>query len=376
MKKKNVKKFHIIVTAMITITMATGLALPLQAEASSTAPKVPVFSDKASIDAKMVPVKKKIKKKKVVMNLRLEAGEGLYGYDTLQGSCYGNGYYYYILFNRNKNKSKVVKMRMSDKTVVKVSKSLSLYHANDMTYNTDKKCLVVAHGRGDKRGLSVISPTSLKIKNRYTVDLPEELDEIAETKKQRKRLNKYYNGFNNIAYNSKHKLYVVQLYTIRDFLFLNEKFKPVRYVRLYERDSQLYQGMDSFGDNIVVCNSFSSGKPYNVLSVYDWDGNYLQKIKLNRGMELESLIHIGNKLYAGFYKAYTARYQMKSRPSFQINKYKVKKKVLIKSGKNKGKYKTVYKYKKRVVKVRVYYKDKKKLRWMNRDNLLYRVKLT
>ena len=374
MDKKNEKKFHIIVTTLITITMVATLVLPLQTETSAAA-GIPTISDEARIDAGLIPVKKKIKKKKVTMNLRLEAGEGLYGYDTLQGSCYGKGYYYYILFNRYNNKSKIVRMRVSDKTVIKVSRPLSLYHANDMTFNTRSRRLVVVHGRDDSERLTVVNPSSLKIEERHTVKLPKDLDQLAQTKKQKDRLKNYYNGFNNIAYNSKHRMYVVQLYTIRDFLFLNDDFKPVRYVRLYERDSQIYQGMDSFGDNIIVCNSFSSGKPYNVLSVYDWDGNYLQKITLNRGMELESLTHIGNKLYAGFYRAYTARYVWKSRKSRQINKIKVKKKVLIKSGENKGRYKTVYKYKRRLVKVRVYYKDRKQYYWTNRDNLLYRVKI-
>lgn len=376
MKAKKTEKLHILITALIIIAMVTTLALPLHAEDSQAASKIPTFTDKDKVDARMIPVKKKIKKKKVVMNLRLEAGEALYGYDTLQGSCYGKGYYYYILFNRHRNKSKVVKMRMSDKTVVKVSKSLYLYHANDMTYNTAKKRLVVAHGGGDRRGVSVINPSTLKIEKRHTVKLPKNLDKLTPSEKYRERLRKNYSGFNSIAYNSKHKVYVVHLYTIRDFLYLDQDFKPVHYERLYERDSQLYQGIDSFGDNIVVCNSFVSGKPYNVLSVYDWDGHYLQRIRLNRGMELESVTHIGNKLYAGFYKAYTARYQWKSRPSVQIKKIKVKKKVLIKSGKNKGKYKIKYKYKRKLVKVRVYYKDKKQQRWVNRDNFLYRVKVT
>ena len=355
MEKRRI--YNLCVTALISLTLVGTLALPLQAEVSA-ASNLPVISNKAKVNAKITPVKKRIKKKNVTMNLRLEAGQALYGFDTLQGSCYAKGYYYYILYNRVKNRSKIVRMKMKDKRVVKVSKTLKLYHSNDMTFNTRKNRLVVAHGEGDRRGLTVVNPYTLKIEKRHTIKLPENLNNLAGAKDYKNRL-KSYSGFNNIAYNSKHKLYVVQLYTIRDFIYLNENFKPVRYVRLTERDSQLYQGMDSFGDYIIVCNSFSGGKPYNVLSVYDWDGNYKQKIVLNRGMELESLTHIGNKLYAGFYKAYVARYQWKASTSLQIKKYKV-------NGKTKRK----------LVKVKVYYKEKKRYYWTNRDNFLYSVKIT
>ena len=58
------------------------------------------------------------------------------------------------------------------------------------------------------------------------------------------------------------------------------------------------KGRDSFGDRIVVCNSYASGKPDNVLSVYDWDGNLITVIELSVGsIEPENISVIGDGIY-------------------------------------------------------------------------------
>ena len=360
--------FRIVMTAVISLTLVAGLMLPLQAENSYAAGNEPSFSASPNIKSKITTLKKDKKQ----LNLRLAANQAIGRHDTLQGSCYGNGHIYYLLYDQGRDKCKVVKMRMSDLSVVKVSPALKLYHGNDMTFNTRTNRIVVAHAKPDRKRISIINPTTLGIERTLSIDdLPEDLPGIDWDRIKEKG---GYIGFNNIAYNEKYDQYVVQLYTMRDFLFLDAAFKPIRYVKPSDWDRQIYQGMDSFGDCIVVCNSPKSGKPDNVLSVYDWNGKYLSRVYLSRNMELESVFHYGNRLYVGYYSAYWAGYKWINKTKKVKKKVKVKVRVKIKSGKNKGKYKYVTKTKKKKVTVRYYAKQRKLgKRFLNRDGYLYRV---
>ena len=49
--------------------------------------------------------------------------------------------------------------------VIKVSGPLDLDHGNDMTYNTDRKRLVVLHSTGKGKRLSVIRTDTLKVES-------------------------------------------------------------------------------------------------------------------------------------------------------------------------------------------------------------------
>ena len=57
-------------------------------------------------------------------NLRVAAGEKLFGYDTFQGACSDGTNAYYILYNRTVEKCKIVKVRLKDFKLVKVSSAL------------------------------------------------------------------------------------------------------------------------------------------------------------------------------------------------------------------------------------------------------------
>ena len=354
---------HVLAFALAFFVAAT-LALPLDTETASAAG--PAFSGRPNVNAKLKVIKRNFKD----VNLRLEAQQTVGGYDTLQGMCYGGGYIYYLLWHQTKDMCKVVRLNRSDMTTAKVSKSLRLNHGNDMTYNSKTNRLVVSNARPARKRLTVINPNSLTIEKVKDITLPKDLPGIDWD-----RINSKggYNGFNNIAYNAKYNQYVIQLYETRDFVFLDANFNPVRYVKPRRWDRQVYQGMDSFDNYIVVCNSIGRGGPENVLSVYDWNGNYVSRVVLNRAKELECVFHQGNQLYAGFYYAHTEKYRwaVKTKKVRKTVKVKVKKKI--KKGKNKGKYKTVTKKKKKMVTVKTYVKANKGRRWLNRDCYVYQV---
>ena len=57
-------------------------------------------------------------------DVRIAAGQPMYGYDTVQGACSYKGYAYFALYNRKKERIKIAKVNLGTMKVVKVSKPL------------------------------------------------------------------------------------------------------------------------------------------------------------------------------------------------------------------------------------------------------------
>ena len=245
------------------------------------------------------------------LEIRRAAKQKVPGFDTLQGSCYANGYAYFLLENRNisysKGRCKIVKMKLSTKKVVRVSAPLRLSHGNDITFDTKRNRIVVAHSTPVPKQISIVSPKTLKIKKTLTVEIPYDLYKLPHPKKTPKKYYKAYNGFGAIAYNRKHDRFVVLLRgsDFHHLLILNRKFEPVRFEYVDDRPNQTVQGMDSYDDYVIVAQSYSSGRPNNQLLIYSWnEGDLLSKLNLGQSRELESVFHTGSSLYAGFYTSF------------------------------------------------------------------------
>ena len=245
------------------------------------------------------------------LELRRAAKQKVPGYDTLQGSCYANGYVYFLLENRNvsysKGRCKIVKMKLSTRKVVKVSGPLKLSHGNDITFDTKRNRIVVAHSTPVPKKISIVNAKTLKLKKNKTVEIPYDLYKLPHPKKDPKKYYKSYNGFGAIAYNSRHDCFVALLRgsNFHHLLIMNSSFKPIRFEYVDERPNQTVQGIDSYGDYVIVAQSYSSGKPNNQLLIYSWDeGDLLSKLNLGRKFELESVFHTGSSFYAGFYTSF------------------------------------------------------------------------
>ena len=107
--------------------------------------------------------------------------------------------------------------------------------------------------------------------------------------------------------------------------------------------------MHTSGDFVLVGQSFKKSSDWNLISVYDWNGNYVSTINIKKGYELECLFNSDEDYYAGFYTSYYKTYYVNA-----IKTVKVKNKN--------GKY----------VKKLVKYKKKKKK--LMRDNYIYKLK--
>lgn len=242
--------------------------------------------------------------------LRRAAEQAVPGYDTLQGSCYGKGYVYYILENRNVNsygaRCKIVKVKLSNRKVAKVSGALKLSHGNDITYDTKRDRLVVAHSTPVPKKISIVNPKTLRVTGTRTIEISKKLYKLPRPSSDPNKYYRKYNGFGNIAYNAKHDQYVCCLRgeTFHHLLFLDGNFEPVRFQYVGTMAKQMLQGTDSFGDYVLVAQSYGYGYTGNNVLVYDWDGNFISKLNLGNKKELESIFRVGTTYYAGFYTSF------------------------------------------------------------------------
>lgn len=269
-----------------------------------------------------VPISKSVPKERMKsglkkFELRKAAKQSVPGYDSLQGACYGKGYIYCVLNNRNTGACKIAKVRLRGMKVVKVSAVLPVHHGNDITYNSRKNQLVVAHSTGATKTVSVISPSSLEIKYNAVVELPDQLEGLPKKKR------KYYNGFGAIAYNAKYNQYVVLLRGAKfhHLMILDSSFRPVRFLYLDVKATQTVQGMDSLGNTILVGQSYGGGSPHNNVLVYDWNGTFKSILYLGKKYEFETIFHSGKEFYAGFYTSYYKYIKKKKRNELQRDGY-------------------------------------------------------
>lgn len=280
-----------------------------------------------------------LKKNKKVFEIRAWAKQKMYQYDTLQGSCTDGTYAYYLLNNRTAGKCKVVKVKRSTLKVVMVSGALNVAHGNDMTYDSGKKRLVIVHSTGtDPKALTSVNPQTLQVIESKHVQIPKKLaggttaDAAGAT------------AFTGLAYSSGRKQYAVLLSHNYNFVILDSDLVPIQYVKASKKNNYTVQGIDATDDYIMVAQSPKTSKQkYNIISIYDWDGNYISKINVKKGYEIESIYHVGSKYYAGFYRSY----------------YKTTYKNVVRSVKVNGKTQ------KKTVKV--------KQRTLQRDNYVYQI---
>lgn len=235
-----------------------------------------------------------------IFDFRAEAGQQLYGYDTLQGACANNGYAYLTLFDRKKNKCRIVKVDLSTLTVVQVSGPLKIYHANNLTYNTRKNLIVATCCQVKRKRVVFIDPNSLTAVGQKDIKLPKKSKMIP------KKVARRYKGFTAIAYNEQYDCYVGRLRGDDNVIIMDGELRPQRYVKLSgKQKSLLNQGMESVGGYIYDVRSFKGKKKYNLVTIHTMSGAYVGRMAFDYGQdpgnELQCIFHDGDRWFAGFY---------------------------------------------------------------------------
>lgn len=205
-----------------------------------------------------------------------------------QGGCSDGTYFYQMLITKqvtedeSKNECKIVKVNLKTGEVVKISEALPLNHANDITYNSKRNCLVVCHNAPNRDTLSYVDPETLALKETFQIK---------------------YEIF-SIDYNASRDCYVVGLSGGQTFRILDAEFKAVGKVNLPNdaTKSHTTQGVGSDDEFIYFALYMRGAK--SVIAVFDWDGNYVSMITLYsmdvtgmQGREIEDVVVVDGQMY-------------------------------------------------------------------------------
>ena len=260
-----------------------------------------------------------LKKNGVYFDFRKAAKQKLYRYDTLQGACADDGIAYLTLYNRKVEKCKIVKVDLRTLKVMKVSKPLPIYHANNLTYNTKKDLLMATCCQVKDKRVVFIDPKKLKVRSKKTIRLTKKVKHLPRS------VRKHYKGFTAIAYNEKHNCYIGRLRDNNNVIIFNSRMRPVRYVKLSGKKTYLMnQGMESVGNYIYDVRSFKGRHKYSLVTIHTLSGRYVGRIRFpygrSPGNELECVFHDGKQFYAGFYYSTSQAHDNKSHHVKRINR--------------------------------------------------------
>lgn len=204
----------------------------------------------------------------VAVKNHIEADAGFSKYATAQGSCTDGEYAYFAV---NNGSTTILKYNVKNFELEDKKSGISLGHANDMTYNPKTKQIIVANNAPDYNIISFVDPDTLS---------------VTATKKIKQKIY-------SIAYNEKRDVYVVGLSGTYNFALLDNKFKLIK---KYKGTKTAYtrQGADCDDDYIYFAQSGSGG---NLLMIYDYSGNEVACVKLNKAYEIENVFHIDNQFF-------------------------------------------------------------------------------
>ena len=259
----------------------------------------------SNVTATKLATTKQLKKDDETFDVRAAAKQVVGGYDTLQGGTTDGTYAYYVFLNKtvSEKNCKIVKIRLKDLKVVKVSAAMTLTHGNDMTYNSKTKKLYIVHTKSGY--ISRVDAATLKFEKTFKLTIPSKLRGASPS--QISAIKNYC----GISYNKKRNQYALYLCDSGDVLICNSSFKPVQYLYLDTKGPQTKQGMDTTDSYILLCQSSDVSSQYNIIQVYTWDGELSSRINVKKGEELENLYHIGRQFYASFYNAFYETYETK-----------------------------------------------------------------
>ena len=195
-------------------------------------------------------------------------------YSISQGAASDGTYVYIALRNSDDTGAVIVKYRLDDGSFVAKSPVLQLGHANDMTYNTAKNILVVAHGQKQGKILTLVNPETLEFIEDVNIE----------------------KGAGAITYNPATNAYAIS----QGGKSLHMLDKDLVYVTSYERtklDGYTAQGMGSDESYIYFP---MSGSGQNILDTFDWNGNRITQIILPTPHESESLFYVNGRHFVSF----------------------------------------------------------------------------
>ena len=239
--------------------------------------------------------------RRLPFELRSAAGQGVGGYDTVQGACSDGRFAYFALYNRSVEKCKIAKVRLSNMRIVKVSKVLSAEHGNDLAYNPRTKRVLIANITYHQLRVTSVKAKTLKYAGQKRIRIPRKLK--GATSNQVKAAT----GILALTYRRASNRYFAMLRGSRNVLELDSKFRARRYITLSKKPDQTIQGIEASGDYLLVAEAALSHGNWNRVSVYDWTGKHVSTLRLRNYLELENVFFARGDLYTSFYRSSSSR---------------------------------------------------------------------
>jgi len=169
----------------------------------------------------------------------------------------------------------IVKYDLKTKRLLQTSPVLDLNHCNDITYNEKRGCFVVCHNNPYRTKLSFVDPETL------TVIGTEQIGQ----------------NIYSIDYNPTTDRYVVGLSGGQSFCFLDADFNVISSINDPTPRTKGYTTQGVTSDDRYIYFVLYHKSP-NVITVYDWNGDFVSLIELDIGtIEPESIAIVRHEIY-------------------------------------------------------------------------------
>ncbi len=198
-------------------------------------------------------------------------------YRVGQGAASDGTYVYFALRNSDDTGSVICKYRLDNGTFVSKSDVLDLGHANDMTYDTVKRQLVVAHGGSEGQILTLVDPDTLAF-----------IKDVRIT-----------HGAGAITYSVARGTYAIS----QGGSTLHMLTAELKHTKSYSRITDTGYTAQGMGSDESYIYFPMSGEKDNILQVYSWGGNYATTITIPIAMESESMFWVNDTYYVSFIKS-------------------------------------------------------------------------
>ena len=195
-------------------------------------------------------------------------------YDVMQGGCSIGKYGYFIMNNQVNHPyvNRIYKVDLETYEIVQVSETVECQHANSLMYNSKLGKLICVNYEPDTQILSYIDPETLKVTGTEEVD---------------------FHAL-SITYNEEKDEYIAGTQGAFDFFKLDKNFAVIDYHEAIQTTA-VKQEVEVYKDKVLFSMSGDS-----VAFVYNWDGEYLYTIDLEREEEIENIIFYKDVAFTGY----------------------------------------------------------------------------
>lgn len=213
---------------------------------------------------------------KLNWNLTSMINEDNDGYAVVQGGCTDGSYAYYLMVSTSTQHGRVLKVRISNGSVVARSGVLNTWHGNGMTYDSKRNKLVVIAREHRKQEITLIDARTLKITRQENVKYNYYANSNYFTRTHQER------GLAAIAYVEKYDCYIVLQRNYHNLMIFDpDTFEAIGlvYTTITEAFPGTYQAMDADEKYVYLLLSYYNDgdqvQEDNVILALDWNSENL-----------------------------------------------------------------------------------------------------